>query len=619
MAVELFIALSLAFATESPPVVRKVTFEGVEAVSKGDLKGGLAHREPSGFLFFRKRTRLDRLALELDRRRIEAFYRLRGYFSTVVTDADVVPRDDGVEIVFVVDEGSPALLMEVDFVSPDELPISKAKLLKVVGLRVGRPIRYEAYEAGKRLIRTRFQRLGHAHARVEGVVELKRPGDESRVVYTIRPGPLVRFGELTVAGTSSIPESAVRNRVAYEEGEVFDPDLIELTEGRLYQLDLVGAVRTEWPPNEQPLPIRVSVSDRVPRELRLGGGLARDPVNWEVRLRGEYTQANFLHPLQRLRLTLQPSLTFQEDLNRLAPNVEATVSVLRDDFLLPRLQADFRLAYAINQLEAIQVQGPRFSVSLSRPFVRDRLIPRISGHVDGFFSVTFDDIDESTTEEERAGFGISSSIPLVYGRTGLTWDGRDVPTSPRSGFFAEVNFELGVELNDPGMYANMVPEVRGYVPLTSSTVGTMRVQFGTTLQGNLPATRRFFSGGAVSHRGFPNRRLAPSVLDDNGNIVPLGGNHEYEVNVELRQDLFQLFGNTFGVAFFVDLADVAVDLESLEFTNPHVAPGLGLRYATPIGPVRVDLGVRLNRLDDVRPVDGFIERLAVHLTIGEAF
>jgi len=614
----LLLMCALAAPESEAPVVREVRFEGMNGVNRGDCVAGLRHRPPHGLPLFRQKHTLDRLALELDRRRVEAFLRRQGWFDAVIREVRVEEVRKGVRIVFVVDQGPPGRLVDLDFVVTATQPLSRSALRRKVPLKDGAPVEYVRYERGKARLARALRAEGHAHARVDGVVEVKQDTSQARVVYTLRPGPLVRFGPTTIVGTSSIPESAIRNRVAWKEGEVFDPSLVALTEGRLYQLDLLGSVQLDWPGDGDPLPVTASVRDGVPRELRLGGGAARDTVNWELRLRGEYTQANFFHPLQTLRLELRPSLTFQEDLRKLAPNIEARGSVIRDDFLLPRLEGSVSVAYQIAQLEGIQVQGPRLELGLQRAFFLDRLVARLTAHFDYFFAVGFDDIDGSTTQAERSGFGIEPELPLVYLVPRLTYDGRDRPNQPRKGFFVRLPFEGGARVNGGG-YATTTPELRGYVPLSPSTVLAGRVQLGTTLFGTLPATRRYFAGGAQSHRGFANRRLAPSVRDDDDDITPLGGEHEVELSVELRQDIFQLFGNTFGIVAFLDGADVAQNLSAIEVPNLHWAPGFGLRYQTPVGPVRFDIGYRVNRGQDVRPVSGPLDRLAWHLAIGQAF
>jgi len=134
-------------------------------------------------------------------------------------------------------------------------------------------------------------------------------------------------------------------------------------------------------------------------------------------------------------------------------------------------------------------------------------------------------------------------------------------------------------------------------------------------------TQRYFSGGASSQRGFPERRLAPRVVGDDGSEVPIGGSALVEVGAELRLPrLFEWRDTDFGAAIFADGGDVTERFRELDATSLHWATGAGLRVATPIGPLRIDVGYRLNRYgaDDrypIRPGD----RFAYHLSLGQSF
>lgn len=90
-----------------------------------------------------------------------------------------------------------------------------------------------------------------------------------------------------------------------------------------------------------------------------------------------------------------------------------------------------------------------------------------------------------------------------------------------------------------------------------------------------------------------------------------------ESSLELRIGLFDIFDNQLRLALFLDGADVVLAFSELQLPNLHYAAGLGLRYNTPVGPVRVDFGVRLNRLGPTEPDPG--ERFAFHVSLGEAF
>ena len=163
----------------------------------------------------------------------------------------------------------------------------------------------------------------------------------------------------------------------------------------------------------------------------------------------------------------------------------------------------------------------------------------------------------------------------------------------------------------------MTPEVRTYLPLERFVLAT-RFRVGT-IAGDLPVTQRYLAGGASSQRGFPERRLAPTVTrvkDDGSSVsVVIGGGALLEASAELRTRLGKLIGIDWSGVLFLDGGDVTERLDGLDVTHLHWAAGAGLRAATPVGPVRVDVGYRLNRLDDLRPG----ERVAYHLSLGEAF
>jgi outer membrane translocation and assembly module TamA len=127
----------------------------------------------------------------------------------------------------------------------------------------------------------------------------------------------------------------------------------------------------------------------------------------------------------------------------------------------------------------------------------------------------------------------------------------------------------------------------------------------------VPITRRYFAGGPESQRGFGRRQLAPGLGEEN---LRVGGEALFETNVELRLDLFQLFGQWFGIVVFLDGADATERAGDLDPLDLHWAVGGGLRYRTPVGPIRFDVGVRINRAGELTD-----DRWAPHFSLGEAF
>jgi len=133
---------------------------------------------------------------------------------------------------------------------------------------------------------------------------------------------------------------------------------------------------------------------------------------------------------------------------------------------------------------------------------------------------------------------------------------------------------------------------------------------------DLPASQRFFAGGSTSVRGFQIDRLGvvPDVFTESG--LPLGGNALVVLNVELRTGIGRLFGRDLALATFADAGNVFKRAGDVDLGRLRGALGFGLRYNSPLGPLRLDLGFKLDR----QTLGGRRERgWEYHLNLGQAF
>jgi outer membrane translocation and assembly module TamA len=132
---------------------------------------------------------------------------------------------------------------------------------------------------------------------------------------------------------------------------------------------------------------------------------------------------------------------------------------------------------------------------------------------------------------------------------------------------------------------------------------------------DLPASQRFFAGGSTTVRGFQLDRLGVAeIIDLSG--LSRGGNGIVVVNVELRRRLTRLLGRDFGVVGFLDGGNVFRRAADVNLSRLRGAAGFGVRYDSPLGPLRLDFGFKLGS----RTINGNPERgWEYHLSIGEAF
>jgi translocation and assembly module TamA len=611
------------------PRVSMVRVRGATLLKPTDILAGLATRAPSGLI----RTsyyRFDPLQAELDRKRIESYYEGRGFFAARVTDVKLKRFTDPmsgplVEVVFAVEEGPRTSIKGIHTVgTPGDLRAQVDQIIEGADVRVGGPIVYWRYSVAKTRIKALLVRNGYAFARVRGAVKVDRPRARAVVDFEIDAGPLARFGRVTVLGLRDIPDSAVRARVAWQSGDVFDPKLLEETQTRLFAMAAFSVIRIEYGQTHagDRAEVTIRVTETFRREIKFGGGGGVDNTGYEIRARAGHVRRGFLHPLATLRLDLRPAIVFREGVSGTFGG-EATSAVDRRDFLYPRALLSAELSYLVSSFDAYSIHGPRFRLAVQRPFVNDRLHLSFGWQ---FRLREFFDIDSAITAPEQLRLDLKSPYRLGFYEQTIAYDGRDDPVNPRKGFYAELRLEqAGSWAGSEFSYTRAIPELRGFVPLGSRIIAAARARYGRLLSGRLPITQRFASGGASSQRGFSQRRLAPFVVEvvDDGNgeshqrQVSVGGQATVESSFELRADVKRLFGNWLGVVGFLDGADVTETNAELDLSNLHWAAGAGLRYRTPIGAVRLDFGFRLNRTEptDPDPTDTW----AFHFSLGEAF
>jgi outer membrane protein insertion porin family/translocation and assembly module TamA len=196
----------------------------------------------------------------------------------------------------------------------------------------------------------------------------------------------------------------------------------------------------------------------------------------------------------------------------------------------------------------------------------------------------------------------------------------------RRGFsFAVHAEEAGRLLPGTFNYYSVSADARHFLPIGKKVVVANRIQFGNIQASNnepkqIPFSKKFFLGGATSLRGWGRYEVSP--LGTSG--LPIGGNTMAALSSELRVPIKGNFGGVLfidaGNVWATDSGDAFTDTESVSAADLRYSAGLGLRYQTPIGPVRLDLGYQLN------PIDGLIINGAeqarpwrLHFSIGQAF
>jgi len=210
-----------------------------------------------------------------------------------------------------------------------------------------------------------------------------------------------------------------------------------------------------------------------------------------------------------------------------------------------------------------------------------------------------------------SGNGTLAAIEIDYDR-----DTSGQPLDPRHGYVVQTHLESANNwLGGSFRYNEVAAELRHYLPIGKSIVWANRARAGSLLGqdgSKIPFFKRYFVGGSTSVRGWGRYQVSPL----SGSGLPIGGRTMVEMSTEAR---FPLRGRLTGV-FFVDGGNVWAEALNINASGLRWATGPGLRYETPIGPLRVDLGKQINPIPGLL-ISGSPERRKwrVHFSIGQAF
>jgi len=646
--------------TSEEPFVDEVEFHGVSSVDEDDLAAKLATRAPerrpgiTGVLV-KDRQRLDPDALATDRRRIEAFYRERGYYSARVEDVQVVPTERGlVKVVIRVHEGPPVRVSSVTVTGLDAAPEAQRRIARLP-IAPGDVFTEGAYDAAKGALLNALKSTGWANAEVTQSAVVLQDTGTAEVTYEVRPGRRYRFGPITVVGSSAIPKKRIVEQAAaaIHTGEFWDETKLATAQARVFDLGVFAGVRVQRAtPNEQHGTIAVAVVIREApfRTLRAGPGLAFQATRWESQALFSWQHRNFLGDLRRVGADLRAGYAWVP--TPFAARKEGPVALLGAELQQPGaftryVDASARVEVERGVQDAYDFVAERLKLGLPlRIASRWTLAPSYNLEVYQLSNFGTDFTPGVPGASDGSGGPAlenceGSVCLLTYLEQRIAWDGRDDPVNTRRGYYVTLSVQEAFEVAAFGYrYLRLVPELRAFYPLGRSAVVALRARAGALIplgeEGEPPIVARFMAGGPLSMRGYYTNRLSKMVRQ-RGDWVPVGGNGLADGSLELR---FNLTG-TVGAALFLDggaVSDASARptayQTALDPTRLQWAAGVGFRYRTVFGPLRLDVAARLpetlqgatsERFPAV-PYTFWEDRtphrepiVAVHIALGEAF
>lgn len=436
---------------------------------------------------------------------------------------------------------------------------------------------------------------------------IHHPSGTVDLLMRVDPGPFATLGPVAVTGMRDVDPAVIRSFIYTEPGDPYSPQAIPGIRKSVSRIEALGAVRVreaEALNGAGQLPLTVDVTERLPRLI---GASARYSTVDGPALRAYWAHRNLFGGAERLRLDADLFYTLLDrDGRKRGFRYEDLGGRLSASFLKPALggsRFDF-LADATIQRERTEAYDAE--TALATLAIRRR-----------FSDATFAQIGV----EGEIGRIREAPLPLPfptrrfeYGMVGLPisagYDSTDKPLDPTSGIRLTASIAPYLGFGDaPRLFGIGRIQASTYVALDSEarTIIAARAAFGSIVGGELdeiPATRRFFAGGGGSVRGYEFRSLSPR--DAFGR--PTGGRSLIEGSLEARIRITE----TIGVVPFVDVGQAFSGPFPDRSEKLRVGAGLGLRYYTALGPIRIDVATPLDRRRGERPY-------ALYVSIGQAF
>lgn len=524
-----------------------------------------------------------------DVERLRTALRSEGYYASEVSYSIDTGRDP-VRVNIEAEPGEVYTLSEVSisYTQPPGEGVEIPREAGDIGLEIGMPGRAPPITSAQSALLRQLENNGHPLAEVVQRRATVDHGESTlQVRWRVDPGAFLSFDDWTFTGLDSVEEEHLRKFRTWRSSEPYDQRKVSETRSELMATGLfrtIGVERGE--PEDGEVPLDFTFEEREHRSIGFTGRFA---TSEGPSVTGFWEHRNFLGRNEQLRLSLDLGLVEQE----------ARADFRKPRFLRPDQDLISNTAATRTDIDAFTEESLSTELGLER-----EISERTSASLAGL--VQFSRTDDQEGERTFVLFGLPARL-IRDTRNDILNPVRGTRVQLESTPFVSLGDETEVFLRNSvaGSAFYAFDDAERYVLAGRGLIGSI---VGTQTS-NIPPSRRFFAGGGGSIRGFNFDEVGPLDEDED----PLGGRSVLEFSTELRIRI----GESFGLVPFIDGGNVFdepfPDIGTSEEQQLRFAGGLGFRYFTPIGPVRLDFAFPINRRE------GVDDRFEFYISLGQAF
>jgi outer membrane protein insertion porin family len=566
------------------PRIGSIRFSGSKLPNE-KLKGVMLHREGKYY---------NPDLLEKDRETLKEFYGALGYLEANIKKIEAIVADNksSADLMVIIEEGEKTEIASVEIIGADT--DLKDTLTTVAGLKPGDPYNeVDISDARFRLLEY-YNKIGYAN--IDVTVQRDIQNYRASIVFAENEGTKKYLDKTVIFGNRRTKYNVILRELIHKEGQPHSLGVFADEKQKLYKLGLFTDVEIETIEGDGDRnDVLVKVSEGNAGSVEFGVGYADQ---------------------DRFRGFLEMSYRNLWGMNRQGL-LRGEVSSLEQRYLMQLNEPWFmgnplplRVFLQYDKKREINSSTKEILFRLTRYTLTAGVEKKLSSIMKSEFYYEFSLVktadvkpDIVLSKEDTGTLAISSVKPAIV------YDTRDNPFEPEKGVLAgaSLKFASSLLLSETNfakleVYASKFQKIAKGLVLALSARSGIAYHFGDTRE--LPLVERFFLGGRSTVRGFDQDTLGPKGVDGN----PTGGNVFLMGNLELRASI----GKGFGLVPFVDIGNIWQNTKQVALSELRYTTGLGLRYNTPVGPLRVDYGVKLNRHEGD-------SRSALHFSVGHAF
>lgn len=566
--------------------IQEIRLVGNTAFEPKEIKKVMATSEKNWLSWFTEAGRLKRDILDQDRARIAAFYHNHGFIDAKVGEPEVTQEDESLFITFNIQEGERYRVGTIDLAG--DLIADKNELLKEV--KLGREKYFNRQILREDVIRLtdRYAADGYAFAEIDPMIERNDPLKRVDVILQAAKHHLVYVNRITIRGNTRTRDKVLRREMQVKEGEILDTTALRRSTERLQRLEYFEEVNINPTPTleDDLMDVTVEVKEKPTGTFSIGMGYSSMD---SLMFMGQISQENLFGKGQKL--------AFQADLS-------ASSSMYNISFTEPHLD-DSQLSFGFDLYnwtrEYTDYTKESSGGALRFGYPLWDKWRAYWGY--GYETTTMSDLSANPSIFIRQSMEIKTTS---YLRLGISRDTRNNRHDPTRGSLHDINLKhAGWFLGGDSSFSRLEGSTTWFFPWSdvpllkeagnpwlNDTTWRLKGSAGYATENEsdkLPIYEKFYLGGLRTVRGFENGRISPLDAVTGERI---GGEAMWYMNSEWIFPVVKDIGLK-GLIFF-DAGNVYAKTSDFDFSNAKKSTGLGFRWLSPMGPLRLEWGYNLD-------------------------